>query len=80
MALFSCSAGGEGNEERDVGRWFGPIHVDQLIRQAIQVCWMALPEDKRNVQEVERQIRRIVDRALEDLREDHEAFGRGDDV
>jgi len=60
---------------------FGPHQVDQLVRQAIQFCWMALPADKRNVDEVERNIRRLVDRALRDLREDDDAFGlkAGDD-
>ena len=57
---------------------FGPTQVDTEIRQAIQFCWMALPEQKRNADEVERQIRRLVDRALRDLREDTEAFGAGD--
>ena len=80
MAFFSCSSGGEGDEERDLGQFFGPGHGDQTIRQAIQVCWMALPKDKRNVEEVERQIRRLVDRALEDLQEDRGAFGRDDDA
>jgi hypothetical protein len=56
---------------------FGPQHVDHQIREAIQVCWMALPPDKQNVEEVEKQIRRIVDRALRDLREDADSFGLG---
>ena len=58
--------------------FFGPHHVDQLIRQAVQVCWMALPPDKKNVDEVEKHVRRIVDRALQNLREDSAAFGVGD--
>jgi len=33
-----------------------------------------MPKEKRNVDEVERQIRRIVDRALRDLREDFDEF------
>ena len=57
--------------------FLGPGQVDQEIRQAIQVCWMALPPDKQNVDEVEKQIRRIVDRALRDLREDADSFGLG---
>jgi hypothetical protein len=54
-----------------------PQHVDQQIRQAIQFCWMALPPEKKNVDEVESQIRRIVDRALKDLRDDAATFGVG---
>jgi hypothetical protein len=59
--------------------FFGPQQVDHLIRQAIQFCWMALPPDKQTVDDVEKQIRRIVDRALRDLREDAESFGLGRD-
>ena len=55
--------------------FFSPQQVDHEIRQAIQFCWMALPTEKQNVDEVENQIRRIVDRALRDLREDSESFG-----
>jgi hypothetical protein len=57
--------------------FLGPQQADQQIRQAIQFCWMALPPDKQNIDEVEKQIRRIVDRALRDLREDADAFGLG---
>ena len=34
------------------------------IRQAIQQCWMLLAKEKRTPEELESQIRRIVDRAL----------------
>jgi hypothetical protein len=47
-----------------------------MFRQAVQFCWMALPKDGRNADELERQVRRLVDRALKDFREDMEAFGR----
>jgi len=57
---------------------FGPNQVDESIRRAIHMCWMTLPSEKRNIDEVDRQIRRLVDRALKDLREDSEAFGMGD--
>ena len=57
--------------------FFSPQQVDQQIRQAIQFCWMALPPENQNVDEVENQIRRIVERALRDLREDSESFGLG---
>ena len=53
----------------------GPFHVDQMIRHAIQMCWMALPAAKKRVDDVEKEIRRILDRALRDLREDAESFG-----
>ncbi|HZV03953.1 MAG TPA: hypothetical protein VE999_02585 [Gemmataceae bacterium] len=57
--------------------FFGPQQVDLQIRQAIQCCWMALPPKQQRVEEVEKEIRRIVDRALQDLREDADSFGLG---
>jgi hypothetical protein len=55
---------------------FGPLQVDQAIRQAIQMCWMSLPKIRRTPDEMEKQIRRIVERALKDFHEDREAFGK----
>lgn len=55
-----------------------PTEVDHQIRQAIHFLWICLPKEKRNVEEVERQIRRLVERALRDLREDYQAlFSKG---
>jgi len=72
---------GDGDEERrnpmeDMQEMFGPGHVDQTVRQTIQSCWMALPKERRTVAEVEKQVRRIVERALKDFRDDAEAFGK----
>ena len=53
----------------------GAGQVDQRFRGAIQQCWMLLPDDRKNVDAVEAEIRRLVDRALADLREDVRAFG-----
>jgi hypothetical protein len=58
---------------------FGPGQVDQSIRQAIQMCWMMLPKNKKNVDELERQMRRLMERAIKDMRKDINAFGLGDD-
>lgn len=54
---------------------FGPLGVDQAIRQAITQCWMMLPESERSPERVEKEIRRLVQRALEDMKEDAVAFG-----
>lgn len=54
---------------------FSPAQVDQSVHQALMLCWMMLPDDKRNIDELEQQFRRIVDRALQNLREDGQAFG-----
>ena len=74
MAFISGDDPDAADKMRDM---FGPNQVDESIRQAIHMCWMALPSAKRNIDEVDRQIRRLVDRALNDLREDSEAFGIG---
>ena len=57
--------------------FFSPQQVDQQIRQAIQFCWMSLPPERQNVDEVEKEIRRIVERAIRNLREDSDSFGMG---
>ncbi|QDT88577.1 hypothetical protein [Gimesia algae] len=54
---------------------FSPAQVDQSVRQALQLCWMLLPQEKRNIDELEQQFRRIVDRALKNMRDDDQAFG-----
>lgn len=57
--------------------FFGPGQVDQMIRQGIQFCWGALSKDRKNADELEKQVRRIVvDRALKDFRDDLVQFGR----
>ena len=68
---------GEGNSEQaadGMRELFSPNQIDTQIRQAISCCWMGLPKDRRNVDELERQVRRLVDRALRDLREDADEF------
>ena len=56
----------------------GPQAVDQSLRHAVSTCWMMLPEDKKNVDAVEREVRRIVDRIIADMREDAAAFEMSD--
>ncbi|MGD0898053.1 MAG: Clp protease N-terminal domain-containing protein [Thermoguttaceae bacterium] len=59
-------------EARD---FLGPHAVDRMIRQAIAMCWMVLPDERRSLATVESEIRRVVDRALANLKEDAQAFG-----
>jgi len=54
--------------------FFSPSQIDHEIRQAIQFLWMILPKERRNVDEIEKQVRRLVDRALRDMREDFDSF------
>ena len=66
---------GEGEEGAEkMLEFFGPMQIDQQIRRAVHFCWMGLPKEKRSLDEVERQIHRLVDRALRDLREDFDEF------
>jgi hypothetical protein len=66
----------KGDADERMAAIFGPAHIDTSIRQAIQFCWMSLPKDKRTADELEQQIRRIVERALKDFRDDRQAFGK----
>jgi hypothetical protein len=52
-----------------------PNQVDQMLRHAIQFCWNVLPPERQNIEEVEKEVRRMLDRALRDQREDCERFG-----
>ena len=78
MSVFAELNPGDSNEENaeKMAEFFGPGQVDQTIRQAIHFCWMTLPKERRNVDELEKQVRRIVERALADIREDSAHFGR----
>ena len=74
--FHSSNEGEDPSKAMDAMReMMGPGHVDQMIRGAIQQCWMILPKDRRNADEVARQLQRILDRAIANLREDAEAFG-----
>jgi hypothetical protein len=71
---------GEGDDAAErMAEMFGPAQIDHMIRQAVQFCWMGLPKNRRSVDEVEAQVRRIVERALRDFREDRQAFSGVDD-
>jgi hypothetical protein len=72
MAFFK---GDDPEAEEKMRRMLGPAHVDQGIRNAIQACWMMLPKNKKTVDELEKQIHRLVDRAIKDFRRDLGAFG-----
>ncbi len=57
--------------------FMGPGQIDVQIRQALQMLWTIMPQDKKRVVDVEREFRRLVDRALRDLQVDDEALGSG---
>jgi len=51
-----------------------PAHLDQSVRSAVQLCWTVLPKDRRTPEELEKQFRRIVERALRDFVDDKAQF------
>ncbi len=53
----------------------GPCSVDSMIREAVKLCWILLPKEARSPEGLRRQILRLVDRALKDMKDDAEAFG-----
>lgn len=75
MMTFESDSNDPKLNEKMAREMMGPHSVDHVVRQAITLCWMILPEDKKSIHAVESEIRRIVDRALKDLREDATAFG-----
>jgi hypothetical protein len=48
--------------------------LDQQIRNTLNMIWMALPPERQNADEVEKEFRRLTARALANLREDIAAF------
>ena len=72
MAAFSSN---DPDAEKKMRNMFGPQQVDQEIRQAIGICWMMMPDDQKNPEAVAKEIRRIVERAISNLKEDATAFG-----
>ncbi len=74
MAIQQFDPGDDGSFDK-LREFLSPAQLDQSVRQALQMCWMMLPKDKRCVDEVERQFRRIVERAISNLREDDREFG-----
>jgi hypothetical protein len=79
MHISSSCCSSEGDDEKAAEHWanmFGPGHVDQTIRQSINLCWMALPNNRKTSEAVDQEIRRLYERALKDFREDSVAFGK----
>jgi len=48
--------------------------IDDQVRQAIRLHWVGLPKEKRNIDKVQDEVRRCVDRALDDLRQNAGGF------
>ncbi len=48
----------------------GPSMVDRQLRQAMDLCWMSLPPERRTVDHLDKEMERLLARAIENLRED----------
>lgn len=51
-----------------------PAHLDQTVRGAVQLCWAVIPKERRTAEELEKQFRRVVERALRDFVDDKAQF------
>lgn len=51
-----------------------PDAANASIRKAVFLAWWLLPTDERTDENLEREIRRLLDGALNDFRADREAF------
>ena len=77
MAIERVCCSESGDDDNRMASMMGPAQADHQIRQSLQFVWMMLPRERRNVDEVEREFRRLAERALRDMREDAQAFGFG---
>jgi hypothetical protein len=60
-------------------RQTSPDLANDSIRKAIIFGWWLLPKDQRTEENLEREIRRLVDDAIRGFREDKDRFLRGED-
>ncbi len=66
------------DDAEGMAKIMGPGVIDTMLREAMRFCWTMIPADRRTIANLEGEIRRLVERALKDLKEDAEAFGIGD--
>ena len=58
-------------------QFLGPNDIDVMIRNALKMCWMILPAERRSFAEVDRLFRQMVDRAIRDFGDDAKTFSQG---
>jgi hypothetical protein len=66
-----------GGEDQGGRAEIDPSVVDRQIRQAVMMCWLMLPDDKKNIPAVKAVILKIVERVFSDMAEDEQTFGKG---
>ena len=59
----------DGDSEK-MAHLLGPAAVDQLLLNTVEMCWIALPPDSRSLDELEKEMRHLLDRAFRNMRED----------
>ena len=61
-------------DAKEMREFFGPTHADVSVRQAVQAVWLMLPKKKRDPAKVEKEFRRLVERAVRDFKQDFDTF------
>jgi len=75
MAIFQFGPDPDDEENKKMMACLPPGYAETLFRNCVQTCWMSLPAERRNIDELEREMRRIVDRVFKHMREDDQAAG-----
>jgi hypothetical protein len=78
MSAYVPSSAGNADQNSETVKadLHAPTEEDQLARKTLQSCWRAMPRERRGTDEQERQVHRLVARALREFREDRDEFGR----
>jgi hypothetical protein len=79
-SISTCEPSGEdpsGEAAGFMAMFQNPAQLDQTVRQAVQLCWTVIPKERQTIEELQKQFRRVVERALEDFAEDKTAFEPG---
>ena len=50
----------------------GPGAVDHMLRRAMDICWMTMARDRRSVDGLAEEMRRLLERAIQDMRQDED--------
>jgi len=58
----------------DIVNAMGPGAVDKQLREVMHLCWLSLPKNRRSIDELQKQMRSLVDRAIKDWQEDSARF------
>ena len=63
------------DDEKLIREVFGPGTVDKMMRETMSLCWVSLPQDRRNIDTLEAEMNRLLARAIKDWREDQSHTG-----